>query len=500
VNIDPTQPQILEESHNPSHPYFPTDIQMEKTGDTAATIGGEDKPSTKHDDFPTAKLADTAVVEEQKLQEHANENNDRRWRTFTPSKKRRDKAVDILKVAIITQMTFRPLVAWLEHLYKTSESTSRLINTTACLIGHCPYWLSFGIIACSLAWLWRRTTRLFFNGLGLVTVSLSLLLYYYRTHYPENFTQFQTHATAFWAAFWFLDFDFVLWLVQSRLRRAVKLQQDAPEAGDADAHADSSGNGKMSLATMYHALKRKPRADGGFLQTNFASRLALAAVVLFDIFTLVYLPPDMLADYLTTLSCEVRVEDLHSNGIFYEITAHPRSNSSFLGLGDCSESQQWASLIREMNKHADETRAKAEAYAARKAAWTDDWDDSEIDYDQPVSCVAWCFRTGENDELQGLMSHPLGPDDLPEMFFCRGEHGYSGDCAKTGLRLGFDVTKKGWMNDYLGSFHDAGDGPEGEVWDANRRVHWNGEELEFPELNEEEGGAVVWLGGPPSAA
>jgi hypothetical protein len=208
---------------------------------------------------------------------------------------------------------------------------------------------------------------------------------YYRGQHPEVVTQSQAHAIAFWAAAWFLYIGFAWWSGQCRLRRAARLQQDAPEAGNADADANSSGNGKTSLATMYHALNRKPqRANGGFFQTKIVSRLALAALIFFDIVSLVYLPPDMLTDYLSTVNCEVRVEDLHWNRIFYQFTAHPRPNSSFLGLGYCPESQQWASIIREMTKHADETRAEAEAYAANKATWAEDWDDDEIDYDQPV--------------------------------------------------------------------------------------------------------------------
>jgi hypothetical protein len=447
-------------------------------------------------------MTDTAVVQEHKLQEQAAEtNNDTRWRVFTLSKKRRDKVTQILKAAIIGQMVFHPLVAWLEYLYATSEATNRLVNTTADFIDNFPFWLSFGITACSIAWLWRRAAMSLRIALGAVTVSLSLVVCYYRGHHPEVVTQSQAHVIAFWAAAWFLYIDFTWWFGRSRLRRAARLQQDAPEAGHADADADSSGNGKTSLTTMYHALNRKSqRANGGFLQTKFASRLAFAALILFDVVSLVYLPPDMLTDYLSTVNCEVRVEDLHWNRIFYRFTAHPRSNSTILGLSHCPESQQWASLIREMTKHADETAAEAEAYTANKATRNDDWDDDEIDYDQPVSCVAWCFRTGENDELQGLMSHPVGPEDLPEMAFCRGEHGYSGDCEERGVRLRFDVTREGWMNDYLGWVHDSGDGPEGERWDGNRRVHWNGEELEFPELDEGEGGAVVDVAGLPSVA
>lgn len=446
-------------------------------------------------------MTDTAVVQEHELQEHANETDNRRWRVFALSKKRRDTAAQVLKAAIIGQMVFRPLVAWIEHLYITSEATNRLINTTADLIDKFPYWLSFGIIACSLAWLWRRAAMSLRIALGAVTVSLSLVMCYYRGHHPEVVTQSQAHVFAFWAAVWFLYIDVTWWFGQNRLRRAARSQQDAPESGDADADADSSGNGKTSIATMYHTLNRKPqRTNGSFLQTKSASRLALAALVLFDVVSMVFLPPDMLTDYLSTVNCEVRVEDLHWNRIFYQFTAHPRSNSTIFGLSHCPESQQWASLIREMTKHADETAAEAEAYTANKATRNDDWDDDEIDYDQPVSCVAWCFRTGENDELQGLMSHPVGPEDLPEMAFCRGEHGYSGDCEERGVRLGFDVTREGWMNDYLGWVHDSGDGPEGERWDGNRRVHWNGEELEFPELDEGEGGAVVDVAGLPLVA
>jgi hypothetical protein len=447
-------------------------------------------------------MTDTAVVQEHKLQEQAAEtNNDTRWRVFTLSKKRRDKVTQVLKAAIIGQMVFRPLVAWLEYLYATSEATNRLVNTTADFIDNFPYWLSFGIIACSIAWLWRRAAMSLRISLGAVTVSLSLVVCYHRSHHPEVVTQSQAHVIAFWAAAWFLYVDFAWWFGQSRLRRVAKLQQEAPEHGHADADADSSGNGKTSLTTMYHALNRKPqRTNGRFLQTKSASRLALAALVLFDVVSMVFLPPDMLTEYLSTVNCEVRVEDLHWNRIFHQFTAHPRSNSTILGLSHCPESQQWASLIREMTKHADETAAEAEAYAANKATWTDDWDDDETDYDQPVSCVAWCFRTGENDELQGIMSHPVGPEDLPEMAFCRGEHGYSGDCEERGVRLGFDVTREGWMNDYLGWVHDSGDGPEGERWDGNRRVHWNGEELEFPELDEGEGGAAVDVAGLPSVA
>jgi hypothetical protein len=456
----------------------------------------EDRSRARHDILQTATMTDTAVVQEPKLQEHANETNNRRWRV---SNERRHNATQVLKSAIIGQMIFHPLVAWLKHLYTTSAATNRLVNTAADFIDDFPYWLSFGIIACSLAWLWRRAATSFCSGLGAVTVFLSLMVCYYRGQHPEVVTQSQAHAIAFWAAAWFLYIGFAWWSGQCRLRRAARLQQDAPEAGNADADANSSGNGKTSLATMYHALNRKPqRANGGFFQTKIVSRLALAALIFFDIVSLVYLPPDMLTDYLSTVNCEVRVEDLHWNRIFYQFTAHPRPNSSFLGLGYCPESQQWASIIHEMTKHADETRAEAEAYAANKATWAEDWDDDEIDYDQPVSCVAWCFRTGESDELQGIMSHPLGPENLPEMALCRGEHGYSGDCEERGVRLGFDVSKDGWMNDYLGWVHDSGDGPEGERWDGNRRVHWNGEELEFPELEAEEGGAVVGLGGLPS--
>jgi hypothetical protein len=400
-------------------------------------------------------------------------------------------------------MIFRPLVAWLEYLYATSDATNRLTDTTAELISSFPHWLSFGIIACSLTWLWRRAAMSLRIGLGMVTVCLSLVIYYCRSHHSENVTRSQTHVIAFWAAVWFLYVDFAWWFGRSRLRRAARLRQDAPEAGDADADADadadSSGNGKTSLAAMHYALNRKPqRTNGGFLQTRLASRLALAVLVLFDIVSLVYLPPNMLMDYLSTVNCEVRVKDLHWNRVFFEFTAHAKSNFSLFGLSYCPESQQWASLVRAMTKHADETRAEAEAYTASKAIWNgDDWDDDdEIDYDQPVSCVAWCFRTGESGELQGIMSHPLGPEDLPEMAFCRGEHGYSGDCGERGVRLGFDVSRDGWMNDYLGWVHDSGDGPEGERWDANRRVHWNGEELEFPEL-EADDGAVIGLGGLP---
>ena len=158
------------------------------------------------------------------------------------------------------------------------------------------------------------------------------------------------------------------------------------------------------------------------------------------------------------------VEDLRSNRVFFELTTRPKSDFSFLGLGSYTESQQWASLIREMTKHA---------HAASRAALASDWDgyETEIDYDQPVSCVAWCFRMGEDDRLLGIMSHPLRPLDLQEMSFCRGEHGYSGDCEERGLRLGFDVTKEGWLSDYLGWAHDAEDGPEGWRWDGNRKMH-----------------------------
>ena len=209
------------------------------------------------------------------------------------------------------------------------------------------------------------------------------------------------------------------------------------------------------------------------LPPNETSRLALAAVVLLDISTLVYVPSDTLTGLLSTLTCEVSVEDLHSNCVFFELTTRLKSDFSFLGFGSCTEFQQWASLIREMTKHADETKAEADAYAASIAALASDWDEyeTEIDYDQPVSCVAWCFRMGEDDRLLGIMSHPLRPLDLQEMSFCRGEHGYSGDCEERGLRLGFDVTKEGWLNDYLGWVHDAEDGPEGWRWDGNRKMH-----------------------------
>jgi len=71
---------------------------------------------------------------------------------------------------------------------------------------------------------------------------------------------------------------------------------------------------------MHYALNRKPqRTNGGFLQTRLASRLALAVLVLFDIVSLVYLPPDMLTDYLSTVNCEVRVKDLHWNRIFSRV-------------------------------------------------------------------------------------------------------------------------------------------------------------------------------------
>jgi hypothetical protein len=146
-------------------------------------------------------MTDTAVVQEHKLQEQAAEtNNDTRWRVFTLSKKRRDKVTQVLKAAIIGQMVFRPLVAWLEYLYATSEATNRLVNTTADSIDNFPYWLSFGIIACSIAWLWRRAAMSLRISLGAVTVSLSLVVCYHRSHHPEVVTQSQAHVIAFWAA------------------------------------------------------------------------------------------------------------------------------------------------------------------------------------------------------------------------------------------------------------------------------------------------------------
>jgi len=460
------------------------DIQTEKAGSPVIITGEEEISEAKHDSFQTKKLADTAAVEEQKLQRHDDE-SDRRWRVFPFSKKGRDKATAILKAVIISQMIILPFAAWLEHLFTTSEFTRRLLSTTGDLILHCPYWISFGIIASSLAWLWRRATVLFCGALGLVAIFISLMLYYYRSRHPEDVTQSQAHAFAFTAAFGFLYIDCLWWACQSRLRHAARLQQGA---GDVD--ADLPGSARMSLTTMYHALNRLDRKAHAtdFTPKKFVSRRALATIVLFDIVSLVYLPPDTLTDYISTLNCKVNVEDLHSNGVFYEFTARPRFNSSFPSLSYCPESQQWTSLIREMNRHAYDTADKAKAYEVSKAARVSEWDErlDEIDFDQPVSCVAWCFRTGEGDEILGLMSHPIGPEDLPEMNWCRGEHGYSGDCEATGLKLGFDVTKEGWMNDYLGWVHDAEDGPEGERWDGNRRVHWNGEELEFPELDEEE--------------
>lgn len=456
------------------------DIHTEKTGDPPTVIGGEYGLGSKYDGFQTSKMTDTAMVEEQKLEEYAYK-DDRQWRVFSISKNRRRNAAKMLKAVIITQMIVQPLFSWLEHLRTTSETTSRLFDTAGDLITHCPYWISFGIIACSLAWLWRRAPIMVCSGLSLAAVSQAIVLYYYRSYHPENLTQLKAQVIALWSAFWFLYLDYVWWLGQSRLRRAARSQQNA---GVAD--LDLSGTGKTSLKTMYQALKRPSRAND-FFQRMFASRLLVAAVVLFDIVSLVYLPPDMLTDYLSTLNCEVRIEQPLSDDLFYEFTALPKSDSSFFRLSYCPEPQQWASLIREMNKHADETAAKAKAYVASKATWATDWGwDNEIDWDQPVACVAYCFLKGEDDELSAMMSHPMGPESLPEMYFCRGEHGYTGGCEETGLKLGFDVTKEGWMNDYLGSVHDSDDGPEGEPWNPDRRVHWNGEELEFPELRADE--------------
>jgi hypothetical protein len=81
-------------------------------------------------------MTDTAVVQEPKLQEHANETNNRRWRV---SNERRHNATQVLKSAIIGQMIFHPLVAWLKHLYTTSAATNRLVNTAADFIDDFPY-------------------------------------------------------------------------------------------------------------------------------------------------------------------------------------------------------------------------------------------------------------------------------------------------------------------------------------------------------------------------
>jgi hypothetical protein len=110
----------------------------------------------------------------------------------------------------------------------------------------------------------------------------------------------------------------------------VKLQKDASEDGDVDLLC----NGEKSFATIYRAPNRKLRAKGGFLQTKLASRLILAAVVvLFDIYTLVYLPPDTLTEFLSTLTCEVRVEDLHSNRVFLEFHRSPEIQHLIPRLG-----------------------------------------------------------------------------------------------------------------------------------------------------------------------
>lgn len=429
------------------------------------------------------------MSEETNLQSSSGE-NDRRWRIFPLSKQRRDKSVETIKAIIVLQMIIHPLVAWILHFYAYSDFTAKVFNTAGELIERFPYWASFGIIVCSLAWLWRRAHALVFSGLGLVVTYLCWMLFYYRSYYPENLTQSEAHVYAFSAATWFLYIDFVWWLGQRRLRRAASLQQeDTEKTKDGDTGADLSGNGRTSLTTMYRVLNRTTPTQRLF-RKKLASRLAFVVALLLDVVTLTYLRPDMLTDYLSTLNCEVQVEDLHHNEMFLEFTVHPRSNSSLFHLNYCPQSQEWFALTREMDKRAFQTLAASAAYKATKAAWAaeNDWeDDGEIDYDQPSSCLAYCFRTGENDELLGILSRPLlGADDLPEMYFCRGEHGYLGDCEQTGRKLGFDVTKEGWLNDYLGWVHDGDDGPEGERWDANRKVRWNGEELEFPPLEKEE--------------
>lgn len=463
----------------------------EQIADDAAATGEDNSSRGDCDRSRTAKTANTAILEDTESQTSSDE-HDRRWGLFSLSRKRRDKSVEIFKAVIVFQMIAHPLVAWAFHFFAYYESAAKYFNAAGDLIDRFPYWASFGVIVCSLAWLWRRAHVPVCSGLGLAAAYLSGMLSYYRCYHPEKLTQSEAHVISFWAAAWFLYIASVWWLGQRRLRCAARLQrEDAEKIKDQDKDVDLSGYGRTSLATMYRVLNRTTPTQRLF-RTKLASRFAFAFALLFDFVTLIYIPPDRLTDYLSTLNCEVNVEDLHQNGMFFEFTTRPKTNSSPFRLTYCPQTQQWLALTREMDKRAFQTLAASAAYKATKAAWAaeNDWeDDGEIDYDQPSSCLAFCFRAGENDQLLGFMSRPLGPEDLPEMIFCRGEYGYLGDCERTGRRLGFNVTKEGWMNDYLGWVHDEGDGPEGERWDANRKVHWNGVELEFPPLKKEGGEA-----------
>lgn len=343
------------------------------------------------------------------VQEEPRKNDDgksRRWR-FCLSRAHRITAIQLLKAVVIGQMISRPLNLCIDHLADL-PAVADFFNELANLTEHVSYSVSVLMMACAVACSYKVASFYAFATFAFSAACVLLLGCYAARFYPEVM-QNEGRGYALAVAVYMLFVVLFAYLGRNRMLRAA---QDA-EAG----LETSEKEGKSTPHSEYQALVRSARL-GGFPKRALTFKKAFALLAVANVATLYYQPPPRLTGYLSTLNCEVNMQHLDEDDVHFEFSAHPR-NSSFFGCN--SDMQQLVALARSMNAFAASTTKP---------------------------CTVYCFRTGEEDQLLGLLTQS-DYDALPDMWYCRGQHASDG-CEADGEQYGYDTQKEGWLNDVYG--------------------------------------------------
>lgn len=326
-----------------------------------------------------------------------------------------------IKYFLVGGMTIWPIEIWtLEH----AEG----------LMSKVPYTVSFGIIACSMAWKWKTASVLVFRTHAFFLVVYSSMLAYFCQISPGFVAR--SRAPTFSFAMFTLSLD-LLALILSRFQRVAHSQhwQDEEKGGEAGSQSKGSESTAVAPGSEHRGLDRNTRPKLS-ARKSLASRLALALLVLVNIATLVSSPPKAFSNYLASAGCSVRIEDVHDDRAHLRFIAQARNSSSTMVGPSCSLDRQMSVIQREMNKHAEAVISANTASAAAIPAGS--------------ACAVYCYRKMEDGDLMGTISQALDAGALPDMSFCRGQHGFYGDCEAVGEKLGYDTTKEGWLNDVHG--------------------------------------------------
>lgn len=349
------------------------------------------------------KTAGITTVQEQPRQD---DGKCRRWR-FCLSRAHRTTAIQLLKALVIGQLISTPLSLCIDHLADL-PAVANFFDKLANLSEHVPYSVSLLMMACAVAGSYKAASFYAFAAFAFGAAGVLLLGCYAARFYPEVM-QNEGRGYALAVAVYMVFVVFFSYLGRNRMLRAA---QDAETGLETSEKEDQS-----TPHSEYQALVHSTRLRG-FLKRALTFKKALALLAVANIATLYYQPPPRLTGYLSALNCEVTMEHLDPDDVHFEFSTHSR-NSSFFGCN--SDMQQLVALARRMNAFAASTTKP---------------------------CTVFCFRTGEEDQLLGLLTQS-DYDALPDMWYCRGQHGSDG-CEADGEQYGYDTQKEGWLNDVYG--------------------------------------------------